>query len=52
MGCIWYMLTVWAGKQEFLKKLQRIVDRFVWAGMSKVRGATTALPKEDGQLNF
>lgn len=51
LGCIWFMLTVWIGKKEFLKKIQRIVDHFVWMGRSKVRGSTTALPREEGGLN-
>lgn len=46
------MLTVWAGKPEFLKKIQRLVDRFVWKGRPRVRGSTTALPKENGGLNL
>lgn len=52
LGCIWFMLTVWAGKSEFLKKIQRMVERFVWKGRLRVRGSTTALPKEDGGLNI
>lgn len=52
-GCmIWFMLTVWAGKTEFLKKFQRTVDRFVWKGHSRVRGSTTALHEEDDDLNL
>lgn len=40
LGCIWYMLAVWAGKKAFLTKLQRIIDHFVWAGLSWVNRAT------------
>lgn len=46
------MLTVWAGKKELLKRLQWIIDRFVWAGRTRVRGSTTAFPKEEGSLNL
>lgn len=52
LGCIWFMLTVWAGKNVFLKKLQSIVDKFVWKGRSRIRGTTTALPKANGGLNL
>lgn len=52
LGCIWFMLTVWAGQATFLKRIQRIVDRFVWKGRSRVRGSTTALSKDDGGLNL
>lgn len=52
MGCIWFMLTIWAGKRKFLLQLQRIVDRFVWKGRSRVNRATTVLPKNEGGLNL
>lgn len=52
LGCIWFMLTVWAGKPEFLKRIQRTVERFVWKGRSRIRGSITALPKADGGLNI
>lgn len=52
LGCIWFMLTVWAGKKAFLKQIQRLVDRFVWKGRSWVSGSTTALPREDDGLNL
>lgn len=52
LGCIWFMLTVWPGERKFLKKLQALVDRFVWAGRSRVRGSTTTLPKSEGGLNL
>lgn len=52
MGCIWFMLTVWAGKHKFLLQLQNIIDRFVWRGRSRVNRATTALPKAEGGLNL
>lgn len=36
LGCVWYLITVWAGARIFLKKIQRIIDNFVWAGRSRV----------------
>lgn len=32
MGCIWYLLILWAGDERFLQRLQRMVDHFVWKG--------------------
>lgn len=29
LGCLWYLLILWAGEDRFLKKLQRLVDHFV-----------------------
>lgn len=52
MGCIWFMLTVWAGKRKVLLQLQGIVYRFVWGGRSQVNRATTALPRDEGGLNL
>lgn len=52
IGCLWYMLMVWAGKVECLRKLQRIIEKFVWAGRSRVNRATTALPRSKGGLNL
>lgn len=50
MGCIWYLLTIWAGKRAFLLKLQKIIESFVWAGRSRVK--TVTLPRTDGGLNL
>lgn len=36
LGCLWYLLMMWAGKWCFLKKLQNIIDGFVWARRSCV----------------
>lgn len=36
LGCVWYLLIMWAGKDTFLSKLQRLVDWYVWAGRSRV----------------
>lgn len=36
LGCIWYLLIVWAGEERFLKRLQRMVDKFVWNGRNRV----------------
>lgn len=52
LGCLWYLLLIWAGKQSFLKKLQRLFDGFVWAGRSRVARATAALPKAEGGLRL
>lgn len=52
MGCIWYLLAVWAGSRAFLLKLQKIIDAFVWAGRSRVNRGTVALPKDEGGLDL
>lgn len=52
LGCIWYLITIWAGKRQFLKQIQRMVDGFVWAGRSRVARATVALPRTDGGLGL
>lgn len=52
LGCIWYLITVWAGKREFLGRLQRMVDKFVWAGRSRVDRATIAKPRAEGGLGL
>lgn len=44
MGCLWFLLIMWAGKVSFLKKLQRLVDNFVWTGQSRVRLDIISLP--------
>lgn len=43
---------MWAGKRGFLKKIQRLIDKFVWAGRSHVVRATVALPKAEGGLGL
>lgn len=52
LGCVWYMHTVWAGKRNFLSKLQKMIDTFVWAGRSPVKRTTTALPRAEGGLSL
>lgn len=55
LGCLWYLIIVWAGTRNFLTKLQRIIDTFVWAGRSRVARvarATVALPKAEGGLGL
>lgn len=52
LGCIWYLITVWAGERAFLGRLQRIVDKFVWAGRSRVDRATVARPRAAGGLGL
>lgn len=43
---------MWAGKRAFLRKLQRIIDNFVWGGRSRVTKFTVALPKDEGGLGL
>lgn len=52
LGCIWYLITIWAGKLSFLTKIQQIIDKFVWSGRSRVARATVALPKAEGGLGL
>lgn len=44
LGCVWYFLFVWSGKECFLNCIQGKVDRFVWAGRSRVARAVATLP--------
>lgn len=48
LGCLWYLLIMWAGKELFLRKLLRLVDRFVWNGRNRVARATVTLGKRRG----
>lgn len=50
LGCIWYLLIMWAGEARFLQRLQRMVDRFVWKGRNRVARATVTLSKNAGGL--
>lgn len=50
MGCIWYLLILWAGEESFLRRLQKMVDRFIWQGRNRVARATTTLDKTEGGL--
>lgn len=50
LGCLWYLLIKWAGKEQFLSRLQRLVDRFVWNGRNRVARATVTLEKTEGGL--
>lgn len=50
LGCIWYLLILWAGEASFLKRLQRMVDRFIWKGRNWVARATITLNKAEGGL--
>lgn len=52
LGCIWYLLILWAGADSFLKKLQRLVDHFLWDGRNRVAGAFTSLSKQEGGLGL
>lgn len=52
LGCIWYLIVVWAGARTFLTKLQRLIDAFVWAGRPRVDRYTIALPKAAGGLGL
>lgn len=52
LGCIWYFIVFWAGERPFLRKLQRIIDHYVWAGRSRVRRSTVALPRAEGGLGL
>lgn len=55
MGCIWYLLILWAGEGTFMSKLQRMVDRFVWKGRNRVARATVTLGKAEeglGQIDI
>lgn len=45
LGCFWYLLIMWAGKERFLKTLQRLVDKFVWKGRNRVARTTITLSK-------
>lgn len=52
LGCIWYLITVWAGQPCFLGKLQRLINIFIWAGRSRVVRGTVALPRAEGGLGL
>lgn len=50
MGWLWFLLIMWAGEASFLRKLQKLVDNFVWTGRSLVRIAIVSLPIAEGGL--
>lgn len=52
LGCLWYLLSVWSGKLQFLNLLQKRIDAFVWAGRSRVARSTVLLPKNVGGLGL
>lgn len=52
LGCIWYLIVIWAGKRTFFTKLQLTIDQFLWAVRSRVARATGSQPKEDGRLGL
>lgn len=52
LGCLWHVLIMWAGEDSFLKKLQRMVDHFIWRGRSRIARAMASLPKMDGGMGF
>lgn len=52
MGCVWYLLTVWAGQRSFLAKVQKVIDTFVWGGRVRVARVTIALPRAEGGLGL
>lgn len=45
LNCLWYLLIIWAGKDKFLAKLQKVVDNFLWNGRSRVANVVVSLPK-------
>lgn len=52
MGCLWFLLIMWAGEATFLRKLQNLVDNFVWTRRSRVLGAIISLPPAEGGLGL
>lgn len=50
LGCIWYLMILWAGEERFLKRLQAMVDHFIWNGRSRVARATITIDKAHGGL--
>lgn len=50
LGCIWYLLILWAGEERFLKRLQQMVDSFIWQGRNQVARATITLGTAEGGL--
>lgn len=52
MGCLWFLLIMWAGEVSFLKKLQRLIDNFVWTGRSRVHHTIIALTPTEGGLGL
>lgn len=52
LSTIWYVLTLWARDLSFLKKLQTLVEAFVWAGRSRVCQATATQYKSRGGLGL
>lgn len=52
LSCLWFLLMMWAGKVQFLKKLQGLVDNFIWTGRSRVTRLVTTLPKSEGGLGL
>lgn len=52
LGCLGYLLMMWAGKRCFLRKLQSIIDGFVCSGRSRVARVTVALPRFEGGLGL
>lgn len=52
LGCVWYLLLMWAGNDTFLSKLQRMVEQFVWAGRNRVFRDVVSLPKWEGGLGL
>lgn len=48
MGCLWFLLFMWAGNMKFLRKIQALVDNFVWTGRSRVKQDLVSLPPAEG----
>lgn len=52
MGSLWYILTLWAGDLDFLSKIQKGIEAFVWADKSRVNRNTTTQGKAKGGLGL
>lgn len=50
LSIVWYILTMWAGNEEFFAKLPRLVEAYVWAGRSRVSRDTISQSKSKGGL--
>jgi hypothetical protein len=56
-GSLWYVLTLWKGKEQELQELDRIMANFIWAGQKeysapKVDLQTLYKPKKEGGIGL
>lgn len=52
LSTIWYLVTLWAGDLAFLSRLQRLIEKYVWNGRSRVNRNSCTQSKSQGGLGL